>query len=644
MRFRVTVEAPGDEAAVVLDDRAEPGGGWREARLDLGRFGGRRVRLRLETDAEGRPFDPRWGFGLWADAVLLRPSERPPPVAVLVSIDTLRADRLSLYGYRRATTPHLDAWARERATVFRRAVAAAPWTLPAHVSMFTGLDAHRHGINHEGGAGPELEMLAEVLQRSGFTTLAVTGGGFVHPSWGFAQGFDSYRYYRDEAGFGDEMRAGIDAALALLEAKGDRPLFLFFHTYEVHNPYRARQPFFDRLSDLDAGGYLVRGGRRPVLAEEGFLDRRAFTLLHRGREVLGQDLPFTANELASDLYDSGVAFADEQLARLLGALSAAGLGERALVVVTSDHGEMIGEHGLVAHLALYEENLLVPLIVSAPDGRGHGREVAAQVRSVDLAPTVLELLGLERRAGIDGVSLARLLDGDRGEVPPVAWSYAAASNYGLAASVRGRVKYIFKNQAWSSAARTEELYDLALDPREQDDLAAGGDQRLGRLRELARVELDQVGQRLGIELRNLEGRPLHGVFSGSSIQIFRVKTATPGCVDLEPTTSERAAFRLAPGATCRLWLEDVSGRELGVDLWLEGSGASRHHATLDLAALGEGVRVELSAGAGRTTAAGGPPATGVELRWLGGPSLRTVSPPDADQALRERLRALGYLD
>jgi arylsulfatase A-like enzyme len=582
-------------------------------------------------------------LGLWAGAVLLRPSDRPPPVAVLVSIDTLRADRLSLYGYRRATTPHLDAWARERATVFRRAVAAAPWTLPAHVSMFTGLDAHRHGINHEGAAGPELEMLAEALQRAGFTTLAVTGGGFVHPSWGFAQGFDSYGYYRDEAGFSDEMREGIGNALALLEGKRDRPLFLFFHTYEVHVPFHARQPFFDRLSDLDADGYLVRGGRRPALAAEGYLDRRALTLVDRGREVSGEGLAFTTEQLASDLYDSGVAYADEQLARLLGALSTAGGDDRTLVVVTSDHGEMLGEHGLAGHVALYEENLLVPFIVSAPGGRGHGREVATQVRSVDLAPTVLELLGLEPRAGIDGVSLAGLLDGDRGGVPPVAWSYAAASNYGLSASVGGRLKYIFKNQAWSSPAPTEELYDLALDPREQDDLAAGGDPRLGRVRELTRLELERVGRVLSIALRNLEARPLAGALSGSAIQIFRVKTATPGCVDLEPAKSERAAFRLAPGATCRIWLEDVTGGELGVELRLEGSRDGRH-ATLDLAALGDGVRVELGAGGGRTAAAGGPPATGVEVRWLGGPSLRAASPADADQALRERLRALGYLD
>ncbi len=644
LRFRVGVE-DGGETAVVLDDLVEPGAGWREARLDLRRFGGRRVRLRFETDAEGRLYDPRFGFGLWAEATLLRPSETPPPIVVLVSIDTLRADRLSLHGYRRATTPHLDAWARERATVFRRAVAAAPWTLPAHVSMFTGLDAHRHGINHEGAAGPELEMLAEALQRAGFTTVAVTGGGFVHPSWGFAQGFDGYRYYRDEGGHKDEMREGIRSALALLAARGDRPLFLFFHTYEVHHPYRARQPFFDRFSSFDADGYHVRGGRGPVRAADGFLDLRSLILLQRGREVSDQGLPFTTVELASDLYDSGIAYADRLLARLLGALSTPDLGRRALVVVTSDHGEMIGEHGLIGHVALYEENLLVPLIVSALGGRGHGREIATQVRSVDLAPTVLDLLGLEPMAGIDGVSLAGLLDGDRGAVPPVAWSYAAASNFGLAASVRGRIKYIFRNQAWSSPAPTEELYDLALDPGERDDLAAAGDPRLGRLRAAARQELDRVEQGLGIELRNLEARPLRGVLTSPSIRIFRLKTATPGCADLEPAGSVGAAFRLAPGAACRLWLEDVHSRELLVDLWLEGSGGRGHPVALDLADLGAGVRVEPAAGGGgRTVPAGGPPATGIELGWLRGPSLRAASPPDADQALRERLRALGYLD
>jgi arylsulfatase A-like enzyme len=642
LRFRLSVE-DGGETAVVLDDLVAPGGSWREARFDLGRFAGRRVRLRLETDHEGRPYDPLWGFGLWAGGTLLRPADEAPPVAVLVSIDTLRADRLSLYGYERETSPHLEAWARERGTVFRRAVAAAPWTLPAHVSMFTGLDAHRHGVNHEGGAGPELVMLAESLQRAGFTTAAITGGGFVHPRFGFAQGFDSFHYYRDEAGSREEMEAGIDRALSLLETGIDRPLFLFFHTYEVHNPFRARQPYFGRFSDIDPAGYHVRGGRSGVTRAGGWQDVRAFTLLYRGEEVSDEGLPFTTGELANDLYDSGVAYADQQLSRLLAVLSAGGLGRRSLVVVTSDHGEMLGEHGLIGHVTLYEENLLVPLVVSAPGGRGHGREVADQVRSVDLAPTVLDLLGVEPGPGVDGVSLAPLLDGGRG-VPPVAWSYAAASNYGLAASVRGRFKYIFKNQAWTTPAPIEELYDLEADPHERQDLAADGDSRLPRLREAARGELERVGRALAVELRNLETRPLHGLLRSSAIRIFRVKTATPGCVALEPAGSDGADLVLPPGAVCRLWIEDVNSRELGVELWLEGSGGGRGRAQIDLAEIGDGVRIEPADGGTRTMAAGGPPTTGVELRWIGGPALREESPVDVDEALRERLRALGYLD
>jgi arylsulfatase A-like enzyme len=640
LRFRLSVEV-GGETAVVLDERVEPGGSWREARLALGSFAGQRVRLRLETDSEGRPYDPRWGFGLWAGGTLLRPAAEEPPVVVLVSIDTLRADRLSLYGYERETSPHLDAWARERATVFRRAVAAAPWTLPAHVSMFTGLDAHRHGVNHEGGAGPELEMLAESLQRAGFTTAAITGGGFVHPRWGFAQGFDSYLYYRDEAGSREEMKEGIDRALALLEARRDRPLFLFFHTYEVHNPYRARQPFFGRFSDIDPAGYHVRGGRTGVTRAGGWLDVRAFTLLHRGAEVTDEGLPFTTNELANDLYDSGVAYADRQLSRLLGALSTGSIGRRALVVVTSDHGEMLGEHDQVGHVTLYEENLLVPLIVSAPGGRGHGREVEDQARSVDVAPTVLDLLDVEQVPGVDGVSLTPLLDGERGAPRPVAWTYAGASNYGLAASVRGRLKYIFKNQAWTTPAPTEELYDLRADPREQEDLAADGNPRLARFREAARGELDHVGRGLAVELRNLETKSLHGLLRSSAIRIFRVKTATPGCVTLEPKGSDGAEFVLPPGAACRLRIEDVNSRAFAVELWLEGRGG-RGRAEIDLAELGEGVRAEPEGGV-RAAAPGGPPATGVELRWIGGPSLRGESPADIDQALREQLQALGYL-
>ena len=642
MRFTARIEDGEGRSEVLLDHRAEPGGGWSEARLDLSGFGGRLARLRLEVDAEGGAWDPRWGFALWAGAGLLRPAEGEPPVAVLASIDTLRADRLSLYGYGRPTSPHLDAWARRRAAVFRRTVAPAPWTLPAHISMFTAIDAHRHGANHQEGAVPELEMLAETLHRAGFTTVAITGGGFVHPTWGFAQGFDSYRYFDEEVGFDDEMEQGIAGALALLRSRADRPLFLFFHTYEVHNPYRARQPWFDRFSDLDAAGRHVRVDRPPVSAADGFLDRRSFTLLRHGREVPGEDAASTL-ALANDLYDSGVAYADEQLAPLLEALSAEGVGERAVVAVTSDHGEMLGEHGLVTHLALYEENLLVPLVLAAPGGRGRGREIATQVRSVDLAPTFLELLGLPPWTGVDGVSLAPLLDGEAGGFPAEAWSYASASNYGISVSLRGRLKYIFKNQAWTSEPPAEELYDLRLDPHEGVNLARGGDPRLARLRERTGRELGRLRRGLSVELVNLDGRELRGALVSPAVSPFRVKVAAPECATLEHPEAGRAAFRLAPGTSCRLWIEDVGSPELAIEVALDGAAGGGHRAALDLTALGEGVRVERVDGRWRTAAAGGAPATGVEVRWLGSSSLRGESPAETDQALRDQLRALGYL-
>ncbi|MEO1367642.1 MAG: sulfatase-like hydrolase/transferase, partial [Acidobacteriota bacterium] len=166
---------------------------WFEARVDLARFEGRSMELHFETRSRGL-LDPARGFPVWANPEILEPApESAPelPNVIFVSLDTLRSDRMSTYGHSAPTTPNIDRWAERSAVVFENAVAQAPWTLPSHASMLTGLEALRHDINHFGEAPVSLEMLAETLRDAGYSTAAITGGGYLRPQFGFAQGFDS---------------------------------------------------------------------------------------------------------------------------------------------------------------------------------------------------------------------------------------------------------------------------------------------------------------------------------------------------------------------------------------------------------------------------------------------------------------------
>ena len=163
-------------------------------------------------------------------------------------MDDLRADHLSLYGYRKVTSPNIDSWAGHHGVTFSNVVAASPWTLPSHVSLLSGLDALSHGVNFpQDAAGKDVLFLAEALREAGYRTGAVTGGGFLRPEYGFHQGFDRFRWWPGEIGHPDELDDGLDTALRWIETWADGPFFLFFHTYEVHSPFHRREPHFERL-------------------------------------------------------------------------------------------------------------------------------------------------------------------------------------------------------------------------------------------------------------------------------------------------------------------------------------------------------------------------------------------------------------
>lgn len=367
------------------------------------------------------------GFALAA----CRAAPTPAPVArhlVLVTIDTLRADRLGSYGNRSVETPHLDAIARDGARAIDASV-QAPLTRPSHVTLLSGLYPAEHGIrdNVSPALREDVPTLAERLKAGGFTTAGFVSSIVLSRQSGLARGFDTFSDHfdigADDARFLNtiQRRGDIPTAEAItwLEAHQGSRLFLWLHLYDPHDPYEPPEPFASRYAG------------RP--------------------------------------YDGEVAWSDELVGRLDAALSRLGMKDDTLLVVTSDHGEGLGDHGEAVHgFFVYESTLAVPLLFRGP-GIPAGRELRATARSVDLVPTALDLLGegLPQGTHLSGRSLAPTLRGgpEPAEEATYAESLTPLLHFGwsdLRALRDGRFKYIL--------APRPELYDLKADPAESRNL------------------------------------------------------------------------------------------------------------------------------------------------------------------------------
>ena len=307
---------------------------------------------------------------------------------LLVSIDTLRADRLGCYGYGRATSPALDRFAREHAVRFTHAVAEAPWTLPSHVTMLSGLHPLTHGARRpEEAPGEEVALLAERLGDTHYS-FAITDGGWLTETWGFARGFDSFHPLDREAD------RAVEAVLQYVRhRRGQGPWFGFLHTYDVHCPYDPPPPY---------AGTFQSPGAEPI-AVEGRCGNPDFNALAL---TPGQALTL------SDRYDEDVRRVDDALALLLKAFDELDLWKDTILIVTSDHGEEFLEHGQIGHeRTLSREVLSIPLLIAAP---GFGaRTVDDIVGLADLVPTVLELVRRPPAQRVDGRSLVPLLRGEQ---------------------------------------------------------------------------------------------------------------------------------------------------------------------------------------------------------------------------------------
>ncbi|HZL99890.1 MAG TPA: sulfatase [Planctomycetota bacterium] len=361
-------------------------------------------------------------------AVVERPWADPPRTVVLISIDTLRPERLGAYGNAPDVSPRIDALARE-GVVFDQALALSPWTLPSHMTLLTGLDPVAHGVKRAGFVlSSRVTTLAESLRAAGFRTAAFTDGGFVHHEFGFGQGFEVYRDAVNPVGMVNGFARLLPEALEWMHSTRHEDSFVFLHTFDVHTPYQHGD------AEVQA---VFRGKPAPPGDDDYLLRRFGFLYLQRQQRVAEYQ---RMSELLRD-YDAGVHEADRGVGQVLDLLAETGRLENALIIVVSDHGESFGDHGvLVGHgLALTDDELRVPLVIRFPGREGAGRRIGTLVDLCDVAPTVLESMGLPAPPEMQGESLLGLL---RQRARRRNWSFGMSQNLESCFLVHDGFKYI----------------------------------------------------------------------------------------------------------------------------------------------------------------------------------------------------------
>ena len=483
-----------------------------------------------------------WVVALWCGACSEAEVLEKRPNIVLISLDTLRADRLSCYGHERETSPRIDALARE-GVLCEGAVSTSSWTLPSHWSMLTGLPVSVHGVcdeqlwNRRAEEGEVVlpsrgRFLGEELVEAGYATAGFYSWLYLDPKFGLGPGFETYerlglfgydhpsikaradaaRELEDPAeqvAVGRALQAEypelfdigrptatevVDRSLEWLRgqvAEGDgQPVFLFMHLFDAHDPYTPPEPF----ASMFGAGY------------EGPID---------GREVTGEASLVQPGMAREDLdhllalYDGGIAWVDSEVGRFLDGLAELGLEENTLVVITSDHGEEFFEHDRKTHRKqLYRESVHVPLVMRWPGRLPEGVRISGPTGIVDVAPTILSAVGLPAPTASPGIDLARLArEGARGtgtyvtelllfEAGPV-----PTRRVGLRTPAR---HYLLRSHAPGEAWGVE-YFDLEKDPLEAGAaqiLEGDAEERRRALALLEEVRAEYLKRRLAAPLRS----------------------------------------------------------------------------------------------------------------------------------------------
>lgn len=392
---------------------------------------------------------------------------------ILISLDTVRADRLSSYGYENPTTPRLDQFA-ESAVLFSNCLAQSTATAPSHMSLFTGQYVHRHGLTRNAKPRFPPATLASVMRDEGWTTAAFTGHGSMRAELGHGVGFDVFQSKRGKMSPSRNLPEVIPEALAWLDERPPGPFFLFVHGYDPHCPYAPPEPWL-----------------RDVLAVHG--DPRGLSQrcsIYEWEELLKHGgLRKPQQRLLSDLYDAELSAADVLIGEFIDALGERDLLDRSIIVFTSDHGEVLGDRAWVGHTRMWEEELHVPLMIRFPEGQWSGRR-SDPVQLVDVASTILAALELPGIPGMQGLDLMPGIQNGSALAPQ---GRMRLTQLGLQMTVRfdDRFKVLQGRDMRESARHLvtgDQVYDLEADPMELKNLINTSDGRTTHKELIARYQ------------------------------------------------------------------------------------------------------------------------------------------------------------
>jgi arylsulfatase A-like enzyme len=377
---------------------------------------------------------------------------------VLISLNSLRADHLSGYGYNLNTAPNIEKLAKD-GFLFERAEAQSNWTLPSQASLFTSKYVHSHGVFNRDQKITKKELtLPKILKLYGYKTAAFVGGLDMVAEYGLDQGFDSYS---DKTGGSPTIsfKETMPEILKWLRKNKNEKFFLFIQSYDIHYPYSHPEPY-DHMYDRDYDGVLS-----GLTIDYPFLKtiRNGKVLLKGKQEALG------AEDIGHIIahYDGGITYADKFVGEFLDEIGKLKLSGNTIVILTAEHGDELYDHGNFDRFGkniLYEEVTRVPLIIKNPALNSKGKRITGLVQLVDIMPTVLDFLKIPVNKESQGASLLPLMEGKNANDDFDKYVYAEADN--LKRSIRG------KEWKLIDSAGAYELYNLVEDPREKNNLAS----------------------------------------------------------------------------------------------------------------------------------------------------------------------------
>lgn len=396
---------------------------------------------------------------------------------VIYLIDTLRADRVGAYGYAKAKTPNIDALAKE-SVLFERHSSAAPWTLPSISTLQSSLLPCEHSILVDGQQLPSnVQTLAERMNGLGFKTGAFYSNPYAGPASGLNRGYDVSTFMRSRDAF--NLGSWFDSA------KGE-PFFLYAHTMEVHDPYQTPDRFVAQFGDIprEQRTLLLQAMRsyRDLTKIDFASKRKPGTTDNTAQQQRMMESLARARDTVSTLYDASIFWADDNLGRVISQLKQRNLWDNTLFILTSDHGDELGERGGWQHdQSAYEELLHVPLIIKFPKGQYAGTRVKPNVASMDVLPTICDAVGAPQATGeARGMSLIPLIRDASLDAPTNARRFASMRHnikkyFKPWKEQRGDINIVVREGMWKAIWNVEpntvELFDLASDPGELKNLA-----------------------------------------------------------------------------------------------------------------------------------------------------------------------------